>query len=87
MQEKPIEKMEAEIYEQYQNIIAPYITELEVRDCEYPIEILNEIRSIFTHLSRYKLQNNLDEIESANRHVKRAVLDCYKYVFRLLKQY
>lgn len=32
MQEKTIEKMEAEIYEQYQNIIAPYIAELEVRD-------------------------------------------------------
>lgn len=80
MQEKPIEKMEAEIYEQYQNVIAPYIAELEVRDGEYPIEILNEIRSIFTHLSRCKLQNNLDEIESANRHVKRAILDCYKYI-------
>ena len=53
MQEKTIEKMEAEIYEQYQNIIAPYIAEL---------------------------QNNLNEIESANRHVKRAILDCYKYI-------
>lgn len=80
MPEKLIEKTEMEIYKQYQNIIAPYIVELEVRDGEYPIEILNEIRSIFTHLSRYKLQNNLNEIESANRHVKRAILDCYKYI-------
>lgn len=80
MQEKTSEKMEAEIYEQYQNIIAPYIAELEVRDGEYPIEILNEIRSIFTHLSRCKLQNNLNEIESANRHEKIAILDCYKYI-------
>ena len=80
MQEKQIEEMEIEIYEQYQNIIAPYIAELEVRDGEYPIEILNEIRSIFTHLSRCKLQNSLNEIESANRHVKRAILDCYKYI-------
>lgn len=48
---------ENEIYEQYQNLILPYIMELEVRDGEYPVEILNEIRAIFTHLSRYKLQN------------------------------
>lgn len=68
------------IYEQYQNIILPYIIELEVRDGEYPVEILNEIRAIFTHFSRYKLQNAQEEIFSAERHVKRAILDCYKYL-------
>lgn len=71
---------ENEIYKQYQNLILPYIMELEVRDGEYPVEILNEIRAIFTHLSRYKLQNEQGEVFSAGRHVKRAVLDCYKYL-------
>ena len=46
---------EINIYKQYQDIIAPFIAELEVRDTEYPIEIFNEVRSIFTHLSRYKI--------------------------------
>ncbi len=71
---------ERKIYEQYQNIIAPFIMELEVRDCEYPVEIFNEIRAIFTHLSRYKLQQKEDEVVSAERHTKRAILDCFKYL-------
>jgi hypothetical protein len=75
-----LEYTEAEIYEQYQNVIAPFIIELETRDTEYPIEIFNEIRSIFTHLSRYKIQGNEKELISAERHVKRAILDCYKYL-------
>lgn len=56
-------KRENEIYEKYQNIIAPYIMELEVRDSEYPIEIMNE-----------------KELSSAENHMKRAILDCYKYL-------
>ena len=50
-----LEEREELIYRQYQDIIAPFIVELEVRDKEYPIEIFNEIRSIFTHLLRYKI--------------------------------
>lgn len=71
---------ENNIYEQYQKTISYFIVELEVRDVEFPIEIFNEIRSIFTHLTRFKLQNSLDDLTSAERHVKRAVLDCYKYM-------
>ncbi|MDY6329440.1 MAG: hypothetical protein SPL51_08140 [Lachnospiraceae bacterium] len=71
---------EKEIYEKYQNIVTPYIMELEVRDSEYPIEIMNEIRAIFTHLSRYKLQMSEKDLSSAENHMKRAILDCYKYL-------
>ena len=71
---------EKRIYEQYQEIIAPFIIELEVRDNEYPIELFNEIRSIFTHLSRYKVQSSEEDISLAEGHVKRAILDCYKYL-------
>lgn len=71
---------EEKIYKQYQDIIAPFIAELEVRDTEYPIEIFNEIRSIFTHLSRYKVQNSEKDILAAESHSKRAILDCYKYL-------
>lgn len=71
---------EEKIYVQYQDIIAPFIAELEVRDTEYPIEIFNEIRSIFTHLSRYKMQGSDEDILAAESHSKRAILDCYKYL-------
>lgn len=75
-----LKERELNIYRQYQEIIAPFIVELEVRDIEYPIEIFNEIRSIFTHLSRYKLQNSEKDITSAENHIKRAILDCFKYL-------
>lgn len=71
---------ELSIYKSYQEIIAPFIMELEVRDIEYPVEILNEIRAIFTHLARYKLQNEESDLNAANSHVRRATLDCFKYI-------
>lgn len=80
------EARERKIYEQYQNIIAPFIVELEVRDTEYPIEIFNEIRAIFTHLSRYKLQNSISDLNAAESHVKRAILDCFKYICISIKE-
>ncbi|MCD8049390.1 MAG: hypothetical protein LUG52_07295 [Clostridia bacterium] len=71
---------ENDIYRRYQDSIAPFIVELEVRDSEYPIEIFNEIRAIFTHIARYKTVGDENEIISAERHVKRATLDCFKYM-------
>jgi hypothetical protein len=71
------------IYNTYINIISPMIVEIELLDGEYPIEIMNEIRAVFTHLSRYYTKDDLDiKIENvlkAESHIKRAVLDCFKY--------
>ncbi len=75
-----VTKVEFEIYQTYQDVIAPLIATLEVLDSEYPIEIFNEIRSIFLHLSRYKVQHSEKDVFTAKRHVKRAILDCYKYI-------
>ena len=75
-----VQTAEYEIYKTYQDTIAPLIATLEVLDSEYPIEIFNEIRSIFLHLSRYKVQNSEKDVYTAKRHVKRAILDCYKYL-------
>lgn len=71
------------IYKQYLEDIVPLLSNLEVVDSEYPVEIANEIRAIFTHLSRcYSFPTMVDidaQIKAAERHVKRALLDCYKY--------
>lgn len=73
-----------EIYDAYINTISPFILQLESLDGEFPVEILNEIRAIFTHISRCSLAETAevyeDNIVKAERHVKRAILDCHKYM-------
>lgn len=72
-----------DIYKKYLEEIVPLLSNLEVVDSEYPVEITNEIRAIFTHLSRcfaFPTKVDIDaQIKAAERHVKRALLDCYKY--------
>lgn len=72
------------IYHTYLNTIAPSVVQLEILDGEFPVEILNEIRAIFTHLARCNVSDNIDvktdNVCKAERHVKRAVLDCFKYM-------
>lgn len=73
-----------EIYDAYINTISPFILQLETLDGEFPVEILNEIRAIFTHIARSSLTDTPevyeDNIVKAERHIKRAILDCHKYV-------
>jgi len=79
-----IERRRAAIYRDYLEIVCPYIVQLEVMDSEYPIEVFNEIRAITTHLAR--LETDLDDssveynLNGAESHIKRAILDCYKYL-------
>lgn len=72
------------IFDTYLNVISPFVVQLEVLDDEFPVEILNEIRSIFTHLARSAITDKpkvySENIIKAERHVKRAVLDCFKYL-------
>lgn len=71
------------LFETYKNVISPFIVQLEIIDNAFPTEILNEIRATMTHLAKMNLADNNDVIEEnitkAERHIKRAVLDCYKY--------
>jgi hypothetical protein len=71
------------IYNTYNNIIAPMTVEIELLDGEYPIEIMNEIRAVFTHLSRYYMNEDIEikvvNVEKAESHIKRAMFDCFKY--------
>lgn len=72
-----------EIFSTYINLINPLIIQYEILTNEFPIEIQNEIRAIFTHLSRCTIElseNNVDlNLSKAKSHAKRAALDCYKY--------
>lgn len=72
------------IYDAYLSVISPFIIQLETLDGEFPVEILNEIRSIFTHLARCFVTDKdivyEENIAKAERHVKRAILDCFKYL-------
>ena len=73
-----------EIYRKYIDVICPYILEYEVVSGSFPIAILNEIRAIFTHISKYYLSGddkiNEGNLSKAERHIKRTILDCYKYI-------
>lgn len=82
--QKLSDKRITEIYDTYLSVISPFIIQLETLDGEFPVEILNEIRSIFTHLTRCSATQDVvvyeDNVVKAERHVKRAVLDCFKYL-------
>lgn len=73
-----------DIYSTYYKTIAPLAIQLEALDGDFPIAILNEIRAIFTHISRCCVTNDTevyeDNIKRAQSHIKRAVLDCFKYL-------
>lgn len=51
---------------------------------EFPIEILNEVRAIMSHIAKcYEITNEeliQKNIGKAKSHMKRCVLDCYKYL-------
>ena len=82
----PIEEYDEikEIFKLYLEVVCPYIIELESLDEEFPVEILNEIRGVTTHFAKYVCYNAPDErkenLKLAKSHIKRAILDCYKYM-------
>lgn len=69
---------------EYGTQLAPRIVEYEVEQCEFPVEVLNEIRSIYAHLYRASVAIDINDaignITKAKSHSKRAILDCYKYL-------
>lgn len=75
-----LETLEKNIYEQYNDVICPLLVMLEVRNAERPIEIIEEIRSTFGHLSKYKLTGNESQLKNAFSHIARAEVDIYKYL-------
>ena len=74
------------IFKVYTEIISSMVIQLETQDGQFPIEILNEVRAVFTHFARCALCGSSndkeynDNIKKAEGHIKRAVLDCFKYM-------
>lgn len=52
-----------DIYGTYHTTIAPFILQLETLDGAFPIEILNEVRAIFTHISRCCVTKDIEVYE------------------------
>lgn len=73
-----------ELLDEYGEVLAPRIIEYEVERCEFPVEVLNEIRAIYAHIYRASVASSNEDVEGnigkAKSHSKRAVLDCYKYL-------
>jgi len=73
-----------DIYKTYIEVICPYIIRYETLSDRFPSEILNEIRAVFTHLSKYNLTDNVSikerNLSKAEDHIKRSKLDCYKFI-------
>jgi len=79
-----IEERVRDIHKNYIEVICPYIIQYELLSNTFPSEILNEIRAIFTHLSKYYLSDDVlikeKNVLKAEDHIKRAILDCHKYI-------
>lgn len=73
------------LYVEYNEVIKPLIAELEAREEASPQPIFNEIRAFNDHVARCyrdEIENEqiAEEIEKAQRHIKRITLDCFKYL-------
>ena len=73
------------LYDKYNNIIKPLVAEIEVRFEEVPTSIFNEIRAFNDHISRCFLKPEDKEwinvqLNKANGHIERIILDCYKFL-------
>lgn len=72
------------IFEDYLGTVQKLLIEVEVVTGKFPVQVLNEIRSAFTHLARASRDQGtlpasaLEECQKAQPHIKRARLDCYK---------
>ena len=80
-----------EIYSQYHNSIKIFIGQLEVLQNKFPVEILNEIRAVFSHIAKAYVCNSKEvaweNVNKAKGHIKRAQLDAYKYMCYAFRKY
>jgi len=90
--DKRVQEQLCEIYLQYHNSIKGFVANLETLQNRFPVEILNEIRAVFSHIAKIYAFNDeaiiFENLEKARGHVKRAQLDAYKYLcYAFSKEY
>jgi hypothetical protein len=79
-----LQKRISTIYGNYLDVVQPLLIDIEVVTGRFPTQVLNEIRSIFAHLARANRCSESDitvaenNCTKAERHMKRAIFDCYK---------
>ena len=71
------------IYQDYNKVIKPLIADVEERTEKFPLPLFNEIRALHDHIARcysdkITPEQVETEIQKAERHVVRIMLDCYK---------
>lgn len=74
----------AECFRMYTEDINVFIAKFEIEKGEFPIELQNEIRSMYSHLCKAALADSheaaAENIKKIKSHSKRALLDCFKYI-------
>jgi hypothetical protein len=81
----------ANLYEDYNNVVKPLISAIEVSYEKFPDPLLNEIRAFTDHIARCffdDFSNNdiINEIKKAKGHLKRIKLDSFKYLNVYIKE-
>lgn len=73
----------SDVFRMYLEDINPLIVQFEITKNEFPVEVQNEIRAMFSHLARVSTAETQAEAASnvakIKSHAKRALLDCFKY--------
>lgn len=73
-----------QIANDYLEVVCPYMMQYETLTNDFPISLLNEIRSAFTHLAEFYVADDetvkSEMVTDIEGHFKRILRDCYKYV-------
>lgn len=75
----------SELYTSYNEVIKPLIAEIESRFEHFPLPMFNEIRALNNHIAQCYRKGVSDEtiekeLFKAERHIRRIISDCYKYL-------
>lgn len=79
-------------YDQYNTVIKPLMSAIEARYESLPTPIHNELRAFNDHIARcYRANMTPDsinkELNKAEGHIKRTILDCFKFLNVKLSDY
>lgn len=72
-----------QIFSLYREKVNPLISVYNALENSFPIGVINELRDVFSHMTQSLLAKESTEIDrhldKAQRHLKRAVVDAFKY--------